>query len=83
MQIQLDADQNPTLDVAVELLPDASPSDALTEDVAASIQRELERLNSEFLNYAPAERRRPRVRLLKHADAEYFPLGVKHRYTRA
>lgn len=83
MQIQLDADQNPTLDVAVELLPEASPSDTLTEDVATSIQRELERLNSEFLNYAPAERRRPRVRLLKHADAEYFPVGVKHRYTRA
>lgn len=83
LQIQLDADQNPTLDIAVELLPSTSPSQTLTEDVAASIQRELERLNSEFLNYAPAERRRPRVRLLPHADPEYFPLGVKHRYTRA
>jgi phenylacetate-CoA ligase len=83
MQIQLDADQNPTLDIAVELLPGASPSDALTGDVAVSIQRELERLNSEFLNYVPVERRRPRVRLLGHADAEYFPVGVKHRYTRA
>ena len=66
----------------VELLPGAAPSDALTTDVAVSIQRELERLNSEFLNYAPAERRRPRVRLLPHAEPEYFPLGVKHRYTR-
>jgi phenylacetate-CoA ligase len=82
MQIMQDDDQNPILDVAVELLPAQSPSDALTTEVAASIQRELERLNSEFSSYAPAERRRPRVRLLRHADAEYFPSGVKHRYTR-
>lgn len=82
MQIMQDADQNPILDIAVELLPRQSPSEALSADVAASIQRQLERLNSEFQNYAPAERRRPRVRLLPHADASYFPVGVKHRYTR-
>jgi phenylacetate-CoA ligase len=83
MQIVHDAEQNPTVDVAVELLPGQAPSDALAADVAASIQRELERVNSEFKHYAPAERRRPRVRLLPHADADYFPVGVKHRYTRA
>jgi phenylacetate-CoA ligase len=83
MQIVHDADQNPILDIAVELLPRQSPSEALTTDVAASIQRELERLNSEFQSYVPAERRLPRVRLLPHADASYFPVGVKHRYTRA
>ena len=82
MQVMQDADHNPTLDIAVELLPGQSPSEALTADVAASIQRQLERLNSEFSNYAPAERRRPRVRLRPHADSEYFPVGVKHRYTR-
>jgi phenylacetate-CoA ligase len=82
MQIEHDADQNPLLDIAVELLPGQAPSDALTRDVSASIQRELERLNSEFKNYAPADRRTPRVRLLPHAEPSYFPLGVKHRYTR-
>ena len=82
MQIAHDADQNPSLDVAVELLPGRAPSEALTADLAQSIQRELERLNSEFLNYAPADRRRPRVRLMPHAEPEYFPVGVKHRYTR-
>ena len=82
MQIAEDRDQNPMLDVAVELLPGKFASDALTADVAASIQRELERLNSKFHNYAPAERRRPQVRLLPHADPSYFPPGVKHRYTR-
>jgi phenylacetate-CoA ligase len=82
MQIQLDADQNPTLDIVVELLPGATPSETLAADVAASIQRQLERLNSEFHNYAPADRRRPRVSLLPHAHPDYFPVGVKHRYTR-
>jgi phenylacetate-CoA ligase len=82
MEIQHDTDQNPLLDVAVELLPGQMPSEALERDTAVSIQRELERLNSEFLGYAPADRRRPRVRLLPHADPGYFPAGVKHRYTR-
>jgi len=82
MQLEVDADQNPALDVAVELLPGQHPSAALASDVATSIQRELERLNSEFKHYVPADRRSPRVRLLPHADPSYFPLGVKHRYTR-
>lgn len=82
MQIAHDADQNPALDIAVELLPGQASSAALERDVAVSVQRELERLNSEFKNYAPAERRTPRIRLLPHADPAYFPVGVKHRYTR-
>ncbi len=63
-------------------LPGQARLEALRADVAASIQRERERLNSEFNNYAPADRRRPHVRLLPHAEPHYFPLGVKHRYTR-
>ena len=83
MQIAHDQDQNPLLDIAVELLPGKSASDTLAGDVAASIQRELERLNSEFKNYVPPERRQPSVRLLPHGEPDYFPLGVKHRYTRS
>jgi phenylacetate-CoA ligase len=83
MQIAHDADQNPVLDIAVELLPGQASSPPLERDVAASVQRELERLNSEFKNYAPAERRVPHIRLLAHADPSYFPVGVKHRYTRS
>ena len=67
----------------VELLPGKSGSAELARDVAVSVQRELERLNSEFKNYAPAERRVPDVRLLPHAEPSYFPVGVKHRYTRS
>lgn len=82
LQVLHDADQNPSLDIAVELLPGQAASEQLASDLAASIQRELERLNSEFENYVPEPRRRPVVRLLPHAEPSYFPLGVKHRYTR-
>ena len=40
------------------------------------------RLNSEFGAYVPDARRSPRVTLRAFGDPEYFPVGVKHRYTR-
>jgi phenylacetate-CoA ligase len=40
------------------------------------------RLNTEFANYTPAEFRRPRVELKPTGDPEWFPVGVKHRYSR-
>jgi phenylacetate-CoA ligase len=83
MQIVHDSDLNAALDIAVELAPGKSPSEQLASDAARSIQRHLERLNSEFAHYVPAERRLPRIQLLPHADPAYFPLGVKHRYTRS
>ena len=82
MEIAHDADHDPTLVIHVELAPGRSADAALCERLAESIQRELERLNSEFANYAPADRRVPAVHLHAHADPNYFPLGVKHRYTR-
>ncbi|HEU0201405.1 MAG TPA: hypothetical protein VFR86_13350 [Burkholderiaceae bacterium] len=83
MQIARDADLNAELEIFVEMAPTVTGSDGLAARAAASIRMQLERLNSEFANYAPAERRTPRVRLRPHGDAEYFPVGVKHRYTRA
>jgi len=82
LQVAADRDENPMLELAVELLPKVEPSSELERDIARSVQAALERVNSEFLAYAPAERRTPRVRLYPNADATYFPLGVKHRYTR-
>jgi len=49
---------------------------------AASIRRELCRLNSEFAHYVPADRQSPDVELRPADDPEFFPAGVKHRYTR-
>ena len=44
--------------------------------------RQLLRLNSEFANYVPAGTSAPHVELRPAGDPDYFPRGVKHRYTR-
>jgi phenylacetate-CoA ligase len=70
------------LAVAVELAPKVAGDEGKRDAIARSIQAELERLNSEFMNYAPAEYRLPLITLHAAGDAEWFPVGVKHRYTR-
>ncbi len=82
MQVKRDAELNAELDIAVELAPGAVSGAKLSTAVAASIRQHLERLSGEFLAYVPAERRTPFVRLMPWGDPEYFPVGVKHRYTR-
>jgi phenylacetate-CoA ligase len=82
MQIVNTEDQDSELQIFVELAASASPGEDLARKVSSSIRSELERVNSEFLNYAPPERRTPKVELLPLANPEYFPAGVKHRYTR-
>ena len=72
------------LHIAVELLPGIAPDDAMAPKIAFSIQSQLLRLNSEFANYTPVERQLPRISLHAFAtNPEYFPVGVKHRYTRS
>jgi phenylacetate-CoA ligase len=83
MQIIQTQGHDPELRIFVELAAGAAPSSELERDVARSIRSELERLNSEFLAYAPESRRTPRVTLLPLAHPEYFPAGTKHRYTRS
>lgn len=70
------------LHVAVELLPGIEPDQAMASVIASSIRTQLLRLNSEFANYTPVERQLPRISLYPFANPEYFPAGVKHRYTR-
>lgn len=82
LQVREDADRNRHLFVAVELAPGIVGTGEMAERIAASIESELLRLNGEFANYVPAENRRPHVDLLPTGDPEYFPVGVKHRYTR-
>jgi len=50
--------------------------------IAASVHSQLLRLNSEFANYVPAAYQLPRITLRPAGDPEYFPAGVKHRYTK-
>ena len=83
MQILEDADKNSFLSVVVELAPNVEASEEKKQAVANSILAQLKRLNSEFANYVPAEYQTPQVRLLPMGEPEYFPQGVKHRYTRS
>jgi phenylacetate-CoA ligase len=68
--------------VAVELAKDAAGDDAFAETIAAAILAQLRRLNSEFANYVPTEFQKPVVTLYPAGNPEYFPAGVKHRYSR-
>ena len=66
----------------VELAPGVEASEEKEKAIATSIHFQLRRLNSEFANYVPQEYQMPQVKLASMGDSEYFPVGVKHRYTR-
>ncbi|WP_410570984.1 phenylacetate--CoA ligase family protein [Amycolatopsis sp. cmx-4-61] len=74
-----DADRDRRLRITVETAP-GTTADAAR--IAAAVRAQLVRLNSEFAHYVPAERQLPEVVLRPAGDPEYFPVGVKHRYTR-
>ena len=74
-----DEQRDRRLRVTVELAPGKDGDPAA---VAESIRAQLVRLNSEFAHYVPADRQLPEVDLRPAGDPEYFPVGVKHRYTR-
>lgn len=68
--------------LAVELAPGGVQSEELGERIASSVLAHLQRLNSEYAHYVPTHYALPQVTLYLHGDAEYFPVGIKHRYTR-
>ena len=74
-----DADRDRVLRITVETAPGRT---ADPHAIASSIRDELLRLNSEYAHYVPAQRQLPEVVLRDAGDPEYFPVGVKHRYTR-
>lgn len=82
LQVKEDPDQNRYLSVVVELAPGVNDSEEKRHAIATSIHSQLLRLNSEFANYVPPEYQMPQVMLAAMGDPEYFPIGVKHRYTR-
>jgi len=82
MQIVADDDHNNQLTIAVELTPGTSGNAALEDTLARSIHAQLLRLDAEFAAYVPADRQRPRITLHAAGDPTYFPIGVKHRYSR-
>ncbi|MGH3696071.1 MAG: phenylacetate--CoA ligase family protein [Pseudonocardiaceae bacterium] len=82
MESREDADRDRYLAVAVELAPGVTGSEQIRNVTARSIATQLRRLNSEFAHYTPAEHQLPQVTLYPNSDPEYFPPGVKHRYSR-
>jgi phenylacetate-CoA ligase len=75
-------DRNRRLSIVVELAPGEEASESRRVEIARAIEEELMRLNSEFKSYVPEDRRTPDVTLVAAGDPAYFPIGVKHRYTR-
>jgi phenylacetate-CoA ligase len=82
LEVAGDADAAPRLRVTVELAPGEAGDEARERVLAESIRDQLRRLNSEFAHYVPADCQLPAVTLRPAGDPDYFPVGVKHRYTR-
>lgn len=76
------ADRDRELRVVVELAPGQAGSAEREAQLADAIRAELRRLNSEFAHYVPEGAQLPVVELRPAGDPEFFPPGVKHRYTR-
>lgn len=84
LEVVTDASQDQQLTIAVELAPRGvhEAAGAIIAQVADAVVEVLLRLNSEFAHYVPAPRQRPLVTLWPPGHPEYFPVGVKHRYSR-
>ena len=82
LQVREDLDKNRFLSVVVELAPGVENQEEKKLSITAAILTQLLRLNSEFANYVPPQYQTPIVELKPAGDLEYFPIGVKHRYTR-
>ena len=82
LQAREDEERNRKLCIAVEMAPGVEGDEEKRAAIASSILTHLLRLNSEFAHYVPAEYRMPEVELAPAGDTGYFPVGVKHRYTR-
>ena len=82
MQVREDEDRNPYLAITVELGPGVAPDATKSDLIGESILRHLRRLNSEFAHFVPTERQPPQIELAPQGDPVWFPVGVKHRYTR-
>jgi phenylacetate-CoA ligase len=82
MSVREDTDSDTHFWVVVELAAGVDIEGPLGDAIAHSIGAHVTRLSSEYAAYVPAQRRTPRVELRKLGDPEYFPPGVKHRWTR-
>jgi phenylacetate-CoA ligase len=82
MEVKEGLGDKPRFAVAVEIAPGTDASEGLADRASGAILAQLRRLNSEFANYVPAEFQQPLVALYPAGHPDYFPVGVKHRYSR-
>ncbi len=82
LEVVEDAQQDSVLQVTVELASGQTAPQSLRQDLSRAVTEHLTRVNSEFANYVPEERQEVAIRLMPAGDPGYFPVGVKHRYTR-
>jgi phenylacetate-coenzyme A ligase PaaK-like adenylate-forming protein len=82
MEAREDDDHDRHLAIAVELAPGVAGTEEMRRAIALSIAGQLRRLNSEFAHYTPPDHQLPQVSLHPSGDPDYFPPGVKHRYSR-
>jgi len=82
MQVKEDNDRNSVFSIVVELAPNVTASVEKQQAIAIAIVQQLKRLNREFANYVPEAYQLPQIVLTATGEPEFFPPGVKHRYTR-
>jgi phenylacetate-CoA ligase len=82
IEVEHDPNQSAHLRLMVELARGEAEAEELRAQIALEVRQQLERINSEFQSYVPDAERSPRVELRAFGDPDYFPSGVKHRYTR-
>ncbi|MBL1294375.1 MAG: phenylacetate--CoA ligase family protein [Thiotrichales bacterium] len=70
------------LKLAIELLPQITADKVDIKLLSSTVIQQLQRLNSEFKAYVPLAQQKIDVTLWSHEHPDYFPTGVKHRYTR-
>jgi phenylacetate-CoA ligase len=82
LQVAEGQDLNLTLSLTVEMAAGMTASEERAARIEESVIGALTRINSEFAHYVSVEFQRLTVRLAPAGDPEWFPTGVKHRYTR-
>jgi phenylacetate-CoA ligase len=83
MEVKEGLSGKPAFALAVELAQGVAASGEIGAAIAEIVLGTLRELNSEFANYVPAELQRPVVTLYPSGHPDYFPVGVKHRYSRS
>lgn len=82
MEVKEGIGAKPAFALAVELAHNRATEAGLADRIGDSVLGVLRKLNSEFANYVPADLQRPIVTLYPQGHPDYFPVGVKHRYSR-